>query len=60
MAQYLYNGDFFRGACYNAQQAVEKTLKARLLTKGWQLEKIHNMKAGSSLRRIRLFGCHTR
>lgn len=44
MAKYLLKGNFFRGACYNAQQAVEKILKARLLEKGWQLEKIHNIR----------------
>lgn len=49
MARYLYNGDYFRGACYHAQQAVEKTLKARLLSKGWQLEKIHNIRRLNAL-----------
>ena len=49
MARYLFNGDYFRGACYHAQQAVEKTLKARLLSKGWQLEKIHNIRRLNAL-----------
>ena len=44
MAKHLLNGNFFRGACYNAQQAIEKTMKAQLLAKGWLLEKIHNVR----------------
>jgi HEPN domain-containing protein/predicted nucleotidyltransferase len=44
MARYLFDGDFFRGACYNAQQAVEKMIQARLLSKGWHLEKIYNLR----------------
>lgn len=49
MAKYLYDGNFYRGACYNAQQAVEKTLKARLLAQGWLLEKIHNIRRLTAL-----------
>ena len=43
MAEYLLQGGFYKGTCYHSQQCVEKTLKARLLEKGWALEKIHSM-----------------
>ena len=42
-AEYLLAGDFFRGACYHAQQCVEKSLKTMLLERGWELEKIHGI-----------------
>ena len=37
-------GNFLKGACYHAQQVVEKVLKGMLLLKGWELEKIHNIR----------------
>lgn len=43
MAGYLLQGEFFKGACYHAQQCVEKAIKARLLGKGWTLEKTHSL-----------------
>lgn len=43
MAEYLLQGQFFKGTCYHAQQSVEKSIKARLLGKGWLLEKTHNI-----------------
>lgn len=43
MAVYLLEGGFFKGACYHAQQAIEKQIKAMLLNKGWELEKIHSV-----------------
>jgi HEPN domain-containing protein/predicted nucleotidyltransferase len=43
-AQYLHDGEFYRGACLAAQQAVEKALKAELLNRGWELEKIHHIR----------------
>lgn len=43
MAEYLLNGGYFKGACYHAQQSIEKSIKARLLKKGWQLEKTHSI-----------------
>lgn len=43
MADYLFEGGFHKGACYHAQQAIEKGLKARLLAKGWELEKTHSI-----------------
>ncbi len=43
-AKYLLDGNFFRGACFAAQQAAEKAIKANLLKKGWDLEKIHNIR----------------
>ena len=42
-AVYLLEGGFFNGACYHAQQAIEKKIKAVLLKKGWELEKIHSL-----------------
>ena len=42
-AEYLLAGDFFRGACYHAQQCVEKSIKTMLLERGWELEKIHSV-----------------
>ena len=42
-AIYLFKGGFFRGACYHAQQALEKYIKSLLLKKGWELEKIHSI-----------------
>lgn len=42
MALYLLQGDYFKGACYHAQQSLEKALKASLLKKGWDLEKTHS------------------
>jgi HEPN domain-containing protein len=41
---YLFNGNFFRGACFSAQQAIEKAVKGELLKKGWELEKIHHLR----------------
>lgn len=42
-AKYLLRGKFYRGTCYHSQQAIEKYLKATLLKKGWELEKIHHV-----------------
>ena len=42
-AEYLRSGGFFRGACYHAQQSVEKSIKTMLLDRGWELEKIHSI-----------------
>lgn len=43
MAGYLFKGGYFKGACYHAQQSIEKSIKTRLLKKGWILEKIHSV-----------------
>ena len=43
-AEYLFAGMFYRGSSFAAQQAVEKGLKAALLQKGWELERIHNIR----------------
>jgi HEPN domain-containing protein/predicted nucleotidyltransferase len=43
MADYLLQGGYFKGACYHAQQAIEKAIKARLFKKGWELEKTHSI-----------------
>ena len=43
-AEYLFKGKFYRGACFAAQQAVEKAIKAELLRRGWDLEKIHSIR----------------
>ena len=42
-AAYLNAGGFHRGACYHAQQCVEKSIKTMLLEVGWELENIHNI-----------------
>ena len=33
----------FGGACYHAQQSVEKSIKTMLLDRGWDLERIHSI-----------------
>jgi len=43
-AFYLLQGEFYRGSCYHAQQAAEKAVKAALLKKGWELERIRNLR----------------
>jgi len=43
-ANYLSDGGFHRSACYHAEQAIEKFLKAQLINKGWDLEKAHSIK----------------
>jgi HEPN domain-containing protein len=43
MADYLLRGGFHKGCCYHAQQAIGKGVKARLLAKGWELEKTHSI-----------------
>lgn len=43
-ATYLADGCFYRSACYHAEQSLEKFLKAKLLDKGWDLEKTHSIK----------------
>ncbi len=43
MARYLLQGGFYKGACYHAQQSVEKSAKAKLIEKGWDLERIHSI-----------------
>lgn len=50
MAEYLFQGEYFKGACYHAQQSVEKSIKTRLLKRGWGLEKTH------SIERLRSIG----
>lgn len=42
MAEYLFQGEYFKGACYHAQQSAEKAMKASLFKKGWELEKTHS------------------
>jgi len=43
-AEYLSEGGFYRGACSSSQQAIEKIIKWMLLKKGWELEKINNVR----------------
>jgi HEPN domain-containing protein len=43
MAVYLLIGGFFRGSCLHSQQSIEKSIKARLLKEGWDLERIHSV-----------------
>jgi HEPN domain-containing protein len=42
-AEHLHAGGFWKLACFHAQQAIEKAFKARLLGKGWELEKVHSL-----------------
>lgn len=51
MAEYLLEGKYFKGACYHSQQAIEKAIKARLIEKGWVLEKIHSIERLAALGR---------
>lgn len=43
MAGYLLEGRFFRGSCFHSQQSIERSIKARLLKEGWELERIHSI-----------------
>ncbi|MDR4508721.1 MAG: HEPN domain-containing protein [Candidatus Brocadiaceae bacterium] len=43
-AKYLSEGGFYKGACFSCQQAIEKIITWALLKKGWELEKIHNIR----------------
>lgn len=43
MALYLLKGGYYKGACFHAQQSIEKSIKANLLKKGWELEKTHSI-----------------
>jgi HEPN domain-containing protein len=43
MAEYLLQGGYHRGACFHAQQAIEKSFEAALIQKGWEREKIHHI-----------------
>ncbi len=42
-ARYLIDGNDPEGAGFNIQQALEKYLKGYLLSKGWELRRIHNL-----------------
>ena len=42
-AEFLLSGGFYRGACYHAEQCVEKSIKTLLLQRGWDPEKIHSI-----------------
>lgn len=42
-AEYLRAGRYWKLACFHAQQAIEKSFKARLLGRGWELEKVHSI-----------------
>ena len=44
-AQHLLSVDDAEAAGFYLQQAVEKFLKAFLLSKGWRLERIHDLEA---------------
>lgn len=43
MAEYLLQGGYCKGACYHAQQSIEKSIKSRLFKKGWDLENTHSI-----------------
>lgn len=38
------DGGIWYGACFTAQQAAEKALKALLLNNGWELQKTHDLR----------------
>lgn len=42
-ARYLLEGGYAKGACCHAQQSVEKAAKAKLIEKGWDLERTHSI-----------------
>jgi len=44
MAEVLLTSGHYRGACFHAQQAVEKALKGTLLRAGWELERTHSLR----------------
>lgn len=40
---YLFEGGYYKGACYFAQQSIEKFVKSKLLFLGWELRKVHTL-----------------
>jgi len=52
MAEVLFQSGHYRGACFHAQQSVEKALQGTLLQGGWELERTH------SLRKLTAIGKH--
>jgi HEPN domain-containing protein/predicted nucleotidyltransferase len=40
---YLFKGKYYKGACYFAQQSIEKFLKSKLFSFGWELKKAHTV-----------------
>lgn len=40
---YLFQGGYYKGTCYFAQQSIEKFLKSKLLFLGWELKKVHQI-----------------
>lgn len=44
IAELLLGHGHIRGACFHAQQAVEKALKGALLQRGWELERTHTLR----------------
>jgi len=44
MAEVLFSAGHYRGACFHAQQSVEKALKGTLLHAGWELERTHSLR----------------
>lgn len=50
-ARYLLAGGSCRAACYHAQQAFEKAIKAALIQAGWELEKVHSIERLAAIAR---------
>ncbi len=44
MAEVLFESGHYRGACFHAQQSVEKALQGALLHAGWELERTHSLR----------------
>jgi HEPN domain-containing protein/predicted nucleotidyltransferase len=43
VSKYLFKGGFYKGACFHAQQSIEKSIKAGLFKEGWELENTHSI-----------------
>lgn len=43
MAEYLYQGKYYKRSCFHSQQSIGRSIKARLMNAGWELERIHSL-----------------
>lgn len=51
MAELLFETGHHRGACYHAQQAIEKAVKGALLQAGWELERTRSLRTLTAIAR---------